>query len=168
MLSAPIDGPFRVSSGYLDERDCSVCSRTHHGIDLVAAPGTPIVASGPGTVERADFSDSYGNVVIIDHGNLSTLYAHLEGFAKGITEGVRVRRGQVVGYLGSTGKSTGPHLHFEVVAAKPAEAGFYSVAAKRDPQKYVSGFPGSALQSVVIAACALVLLLLVLSMSGAR
>jgi len=89
--------------------------RTHTGIDFRAATGTPVRAAGVGTVVYAGPRGGYGNTVIIDHGNsLATLYAHLSSIAVG--NGTRVARGQLVGRAGSTGYSTGPHLHFEVRA----------------------------------------------------
>ena len=91
-------------------------SRMHTGVDWSAPTGTPIVAAGNGTVIKAARESGYGNRVEIQHANgYVTTYNHLSGFARGITEGVRVRQGQVVGFLGSTGLSTGPHLHYEVI-----------------------------------------------------
>ncbi|MCX6372704.1 MAG: M23 family metallopeptidase [Actinobacteria bacterium] len=85
----------------------------HTGIDLGVAYGTPIHAADSGTVIYATWMGGYGNVIIIDHGRgISTLYAHQSSLAVGT--GTRVVRGQVIGYVGSTGFSTGPHLHFEV------------------------------------------------------
>jgi murein DD-endopeptidase MepM/ murein hydrolase activator NlpD len=91
-------------------------SRMHTGVDWSAPTGTPIVAAGNGTVIKAARESGYGNRVEIQHANgYVTTYNHLSGFARGITEGARVRQGQVVGFLGSTGLSTGPHLHYEVI-----------------------------------------------------
>ncbi|MDB5572033.1 MAG: Peptidase [Hyphomicrobiales bacterium] len=91
-------------------------SRMHTGVDWAAPVGTPIVASGNGTVIKAARESGYGNRVEVQHANgYITTYNHMSGFARGITEGVRVRQGQVVGFLGSTGLSTGPHLHYEVI-----------------------------------------------------
>ena len=90
--------------------------RLHAGIDLHGSTGTPILAAGAGTVVFAGVRSGYGNTVIIDHGGrLATLYAHQSAIA--VQEGQLVRRGQVIGSVGSTGNSTGPHLHFEVRAA---------------------------------------------------
>src|SRR5690606_28788345 len=85
-------------------------------IDRRTAPrGTPIYAAGDGTVTRANYFGSYGNYVSIRHANgYITAYAHMNGFARGIKAGTRVRQGQVIGYVGTTGRSTGPHLHYEV------------------------------------------------------
>ncbi len=87
----------------------------HAGVDYAAPKGTPIVAAGNGIIERAGISNGYGNLIEIKHTNgYETLYGHQSAFAKGITVGVPVRQGQVIGYVGSTGMSTGPHVHFEV------------------------------------------------------
>jgi murein DD-endopeptidase MepM/ murein hydrolase activator NlpD len=91
-------------------------SRMHTGVDWSAPTGTPIVAAGNGTVIKAVRESGYGNRVEIQHANgYVTTYNHMSGFARGITAGVRVQQGQVVGFLGSTGLSTGPHLHYEVI-----------------------------------------------------
>lgn len=92
-------------------------SRPHTGVDFAAPIGTPIFAAGNGVVLKASWdSGGYGRRVEIQHANgYVTTYNHMSGFAKGMVEGVRVRQGQVVGYLGSTGLSTGPHLHYEVM-----------------------------------------------------
>lgn len=88
--------------------------RAHHGIDYAAAPGTPVRAVGDGVVARAGWSGGYGNVVEIRHrSGYSSRYAHLRGYASGIRPGTRVKQEQVIGYVGSTGLSTGPHLHYE-------------------------------------------------------
>jgi len=88
----------------------------HKGLDFAASSGTPIMASGDGVVESAGYKSDYGNVVRLRHsGSYNTLYAHMRRFAQGIRPGVRVRQGQVIGYVGSTGLSTGPHLHYEVL-----------------------------------------------------
>lgn len=90
-------------------------SRAHNGTDFAAPTGTPIMAAGNGIVERADRYGSFGNYIRIRHANgYKTAYAHLNGFARGIRAGSRVTQGQTVGYVGTTGRSTGPHLHYEV------------------------------------------------------
>ena len=87
--------------------------KLHTGIDIAVGYGVPIHSSAAGTVIYAAWMGGYGNVIIVDHGDgLSTLYAHQSSLAVG--NGTRVTRGQTVGYVGSTGFSTGPHLHFEV------------------------------------------------------
>ena len=88
----------------------------HQGTDFAAAVGTPVMASGAGVVEYAGWKGGYGKFVTIRHSSTyQTNYAHLSDYAKGIRRGARVQQGQVIGYLGSTGSSTGPHLHYEVV-----------------------------------------------------
>ena len=85
----------------------------HSGIDIGAGAGTPIYAAAAGTVATATYNDSYGNYVLINHGGgNSTLYAHMSSMA--VSSGAYVTQGQVIGYVGSTGWSTGPHLHYEV------------------------------------------------------
>lgn len=85
----------------------------HHGIDIAAPKNTKVIASMDGTVEEVGYSKSYGNFILINHGNgYSSMYAHLTGY-KGL-KGQRVKQGEVIGYVGSTGISTGNHLHFEV------------------------------------------------------
>lgn len=88
----------------------------HRGIDWAAKRGTPILAAGNGVVEAAGRKGGYGNYIRIRHANgYKTAYAHLYRFAEGLKTGAKVRQGQVVGYVGSTGRSTGPHLHYEVL-----------------------------------------------------
>lgn len=91
-------------------------SKMHTGVDWANRIGTPILAAGNGTVVMAEWSSGYGRRIEIQHANgYMTTYSHLSGFARGIQEGARVRQGQVIGYLGSSGLSTGPHLHYEVM-----------------------------------------------------
>ena len=88
----------------------------HSGVDYAAPRGTQIYASGNGVVEMARYVNGYGNFVKIRHNSeYETAYGHMQGFARGIRHGVRVRKGQLIGYVGSTGRSTGPHLHFEII-----------------------------------------------------
>ncbi len=88
----------------------------HSGVDYAAPKGSRIYASGDGVIKRAQYVGGYGNYVVIRHNSeYSTAYGHMNSFAKGIRPGVRVKQGQVIGYVGSTGRSTGPHLHFEVI-----------------------------------------------------
>jgi murein DD-endopeptidase MepM/ murein hydrolase activator NlpD len=87
----------------------------HSGVDYAAERNTPIFAAGDGVIEEAGPNAGYGNFILIRHTNgYETAYGHMTRFAKGITQGVRVRQGQVIGYVGSTGLSTGPHVHFEI------------------------------------------------------
>ena len=88
----------------------------HSGVDYAAPKGSRIYASGDGVVKRAEWAGGYGKYVVIRHNSeFSTGYAHMNSYAKGIKPGVRVKQGQVIGYVGSTGRSTGPHLHFEII-----------------------------------------------------
>jgi murein DD-endopeptidase MepM/ murein hydrolase activator NlpD len=98
-------------------------SRLHAGVDWAAARGTPILAAGNGTVEKAGWTSGYGNFVLLRHTNgYETAYGHQSAIAKGIRPGMKVRQGQVIGYVGSTGLSTGPHLHYEVrINNKPVD-----------------------------------------------
>ena len=90
--------------------------RVHWGIDYPAPKGTHIYAAGDGVVQVAQYRSGYGNYVKIRHNSeYSTAYGHMNGFAKGIKPGTRVKQGQIIGYVGSTGRSTGPHLHYEVI-----------------------------------------------------
>lgn len=114
-LRAPVQFR-RISSGFSRARFHPVLQvyRRHAGIDYAADAGTPVLAAGDGTVTRAGWSGGYGNLVEIRHRNgVVTRYAHLRGFARGVTGGARVSQGEVIGYVGSTGVSTGPHLHYE-------------------------------------------------------
>jgi murein DD-endopeptidase MepM/ murein hydrolase activator NlpD len=91
-------------------------NRMHQGTDFVAPTGTPIMASGSGTVEYSGWKGGYGKFISIRHSSsYQTNYAHLQDYAKGMRRGTKVQQGQIIGYLGSTGSSTGPHLHYEVV-----------------------------------------------------
>ncbi len=119
LLRTPIDGA-RLSSRF-GKRKHPVLgyTRMHRGIDFAAPRGTPIVAAGDGLIAKAGRNGNYGNYVEIRHNReFNTAYAHLSRFAKGVRKGRRVRQGQVIGYVGSTGLSTGPHLHFEVIRNK--------------------------------------------------
>ena len=88
-------------------------NKVHNGLDFAASVGTPIYATGDGKVKMAGFNSGYGNVVVIKHGNgYETLYAHMSRIKT--SNGKRVKRGDVIGYVGSTGLSTGPHLHYEI------------------------------------------------------
>jgi murein DD-endopeptidase MepM/ murein hydrolase activator NlpD len=110
---APVAG-FRLSSDF-GEREHPVLggTRMHKGLDLAVASGTPVLAPADGVVERASWFSSYGNFIEIAHGgNMETRYGHLSGY--NVVAGQRVHKGDVIGYVGSTGRSTGPHLHYEV------------------------------------------------------
>ncbi|MFM9841915.1 MAG: peptidoglycan DD-metalloendopeptidase family protein [Dongiaceae bacterium] len=118
LLRTPLD-VVRVTSGYgMRKHPILGYSKMHKGVDFAAATGTPILASGSGVVEFAGKKGGYGNFIKIRHGGqYQTAYAHLSRFAKGISKGDKVKQGQVIGYVGSTGNSTGPHLHYEVIVA---------------------------------------------------
>ncbi len=91
-------------------------NKPHHGIDLAAPTGTPILAAADGVLLSQDESGSFGNLSRIKHGtNVVTSYAHLDRFELGLTPGMRVEKGRVIGYVGTTGRSSGPHLHYEVL-----------------------------------------------------
>jgi murein DD-endopeptidase MepM/ murein hydrolase activator NlpD len=111
-LLRPVDAPITSGFGYRTHPVLGT-ERLHTGIDFGASEGTPIVAAADGTVESAGYLGGYGNAVIIDHGgDEATLYAHQSRLA--VSAGAEVSRGQLIGYVGSTGLSTGPHLHFEL------------------------------------------------------
>jgi len=116
LMRKPItEGIFRSGFGMRYHPILKV-ERLHSGVDWTNAVGTPILAAGDGVVTWADWDTGYGRHIEIQHAyDFVTTYSHLSAFAKGITEGVRVRQGQVIGYLGSSGLSTGPHLHYEVL-----------------------------------------------------
>ncbi|MFN6953242.1 MAG: peptidoglycan DD-metalloendopeptidase family protein [Acetobacteraceae bacterium] len=115
LLRTPLDGA-RISSRFGMRRHPILgYSRMHRGVDFAAPTGTPVYAAADGVVESVRFERGYGNVVRLRHqGGMMTLYAHLSRFAPGMRAGVRVRQGQTIGRVGSTGMSTGPHLHYEV------------------------------------------------------
>jgi len=116
LMKTPINGA-RLSSAFgMRKHPIDGFNKMHKGTDFAALMGTPIMASGDGTIKRARWCGGGGNCIKIKHNSVyETIYAHMRNFAAGIREGVRVRQGQVIGYVGSTGNSTGPHLHYEVV-----------------------------------------------------
>ncbi len=118
LLRTPIDGA-RLSSGFGKRRHPILgYTKMHRGADFAAPRGTPIYAAGNGTVEYAGRKGGYGVYIRIRHnGRYNTAYAHMKGVARGISKGKRVRQGQTIGYVGSTGRSTGPHLHYEILQA---------------------------------------------------
>ncbi len=116
LMKTPINGA-RLSSSY-GKRKHPILGYTkmHTGTDFAAPTGTPIMASGDGKVMKAGWCGGGGNCVKIKHNNIyQTVYAHMSKFGRGIKRGVRVKQGQIIGYVGSTGLSTGPHLHYEVI-----------------------------------------------------
>jgi murein DD-endopeptidase MepM/ murein hydrolase activator NlpD len=115
LLKTPIDGA-RLTSGFgLRLHPILGYTAMHRGVDFGAAEGTPIMAAGDGVVERAGADPGYGNLVLLRHnGTYETAYAHMSRFAAATRPGARVRQGQIIGYVGATGRATGPHLHYEV------------------------------------------------------
>jgi murein DD-endopeptidase MepM/ murein hydrolase activator NlpD len=114
-LRAPVEFR-RISSNFARRRYHPVLrlTRRHEGTDYSAAPGTPVMAAGDGVVLRAGRAGGYGNLVELRHLNgITTRYAHLRGLARNIRRGARVEQGQTIGYVGSTGLASGPHLHYE-------------------------------------------------------
>ena len=116
LMKTPINGARLSSSFGMRKHPILGYNKMHRGTDFAAPSGTPIMASGSGTVTRARWCGGGGNCVKIKHNSTyQTVYAHLKAFAKGIKEGRKVKQGQIIGYVGSTGLSTGPHLHYEVI-----------------------------------------------------
>ena len=116
LMKTPINGARLSSSFGMRKHPILGYNKMHRGTDFAAPSGTPIMASGSGTVVRARWCGGGGNCVKIKHNSTyETIYAHMKAFAKGIKEGRKVRQGQIIGYVGSTGLSTGPHLHYEVL-----------------------------------------------------
>ena len=116
LMKTPINGA-RLSSPYGKRKHPILgFTKMHTGTDFAAPTGTPIMASGDGVVTRAQWCGGGGNCVKIKHNSVyQTVYAHMSKFGRGIKKGVRVKQGQIIGYVGSTGLSTGPHLHYEVI-----------------------------------------------------
>ncbi len=116
LMKTPINGA-RLSSPFgMRKHPIDGYNKMHRGTDFAAPMGTPIMASGDGIVKKAGWCGGGGNCVKIKHNSTyQTVYAHMSKFARGIKPGVRVKQGQTIGYVGSTGKSTGPHLHYEVI-----------------------------------------------------
>ena len=116
LMKTPINGA-RLSSSYgMRKHPIDGFNKMHKGTDFAAPKGTPIMASGNGIILKAGWCGGGGNCVKIKHNSTyQTVYAHMSKFARGIKNGVRVKQGQTIGYVGSTGKSTGPHLHYEVI-----------------------------------------------------
>ena len=116
LMKTPINGA-RLSSPFgMRKHPIDGFNKMHKGTDFAAPMGTPIMASGDGVVKKAGWCGGGGNCVKIKHNSTyQTVYAHMSKFARGIKSGVRVKQGQTIGYVGSTGKSTGPHLHYEVI-----------------------------------------------------
>ena len=116
LMKTPINGA-RLSSNYgMRKHPILGYDKMHKGVDFAAPTGTPIFAAGNGVVEFAGRNGGYGNYIRIRHDSTyKTAYAHLNGFKKGVYGGVRVKQGDIIGFVGSTGRSTGPHLHYEII-----------------------------------------------------
>jgi murein DD-endopeptidase MepM/ murein hydrolase activator NlpD len=116
LLATPIDGA-RITSGFGARKHPILgFTKVHKGIDFGAPTGTPIYAAGNGTVVEIGSKGAYGKYIRLKHnGTFQTAYAHTSKFAKGLKKGDKVKQGQVIAYVGTTGRSTGPHLHFEVL-----------------------------------------------------
>jgi len=116
ILKTPLDGA-RISSNFgMRKHPISGFNKMHKGVDFAAPTGTPIYAGGNGIIEYVGRNGGYGKYIRIRHNNgYKTAYAHLSNYKKGISKGVRVNQGEVIGYVGSTGNSTGPHLHYEII-----------------------------------------------------
>ena len=116
LMKTPINGA-RLSSPFgMRKHPILGFNKKHTGTDFAAKEGTPIMASGSGTITRAKWCGGGGNCIKIKHNSTySTIYAHMKNFAKGLKVGKKIRQGQIIGYVGSTGMSTGPHLHYEVI-----------------------------------------------------
>ena len=116
LMKTPINGA-RLSSPFgMRKHPIDGYNKMHKGTDFAAPMGTPIMASGDGVIKKAGWCGGGGNCVVIKHNSTyQTIYAHMSKFASGVRSGVRVKQGQTIGFVGSTGKSTGPHLHYEVI-----------------------------------------------------
>ena len=116
ILKTPLDGA-RLSSNFgMRKHPISGYNKMHKGVDFAAPTGTPIYAGGNGVIEFIGNNGGYGKYIRIRHNNeYKTAYGHMSGFKKGLSKGLRVNQGEIIGYVGSTGKSTGPHLHYEII-----------------------------------------------------
>ncbi len=116
LMKTPINGARLSSSFGMRKHPIDGFNKMHRGTDFAAPMGTPIMASGNGIVKKAGWCGGGGNCIVIKHNSTyQTVYAHMSKFASGMRSGVRVKQGQIIGFVGSTGKSTGPHLHYEVI-----------------------------------------------------
>jgi len=115
-MKTPIDGAHLTSGFGMRKHPVLGYSKMHKGVDFGAPRGTPIYAAGDGVIARMGPFSTYGNYVRIRHrAGLDTAYAHMKGFKAGLHAGSRVKQGEVIGYVGTTGRSTGPHLHYEIL-----------------------------------------------------
>ena len=116
LMKTPINGARLSSSFGMRKHPILGFNKMHKGTDFAAPEGTPIMASGSGTIVLAKWCGGGGNCIKIKHNSTyQTIYAHMKSFAKGMKKGKKVKQGQIIGYVGSTGMSTGPHLHYEVI-----------------------------------------------------
>ena len=116
LMKTPINGARLSSSFGMRKHPIDGFNKMHRGTDFAAPKGTPIMASGNGIIKKAGWCGGGGNCIRIRHNSTyETIYAHMSKFARGIKTGIRIKQGQTIGYVGSTGKSTGPHLHYEVI-----------------------------------------------------
>ena len=118
LVRRPVRGEnVRLTSGFgLRRHPLSLTNKMHYGVDWATAHGTPIMAAGNGIIEEVGAKGEYGNYIRVRHANgYKTAYGHMSQYAAGVGPGVRVRQGQIIGYVGSTGLSSGPHVHFEVL-----------------------------------------------------
>jgi len=116
LMKTPINGARLSSSFGMRKHPILGFNKMHTGTDFAAPSGTPIMASGSGTIVLAKWCGGGGNCIKIKHNSTyETIYAHMKSFARGMKKGKKVRQGEIIGYVGSTGKSTGPHLHYEVI-----------------------------------------------------
>ena len=130
LMRRPVRGEdVRLTSGFgLRRHPLLMTAKMHYGVDWATAPGTPIMAAGNGVIEEVGPKGEYGNYIRIRHANgYKTAYGHMQRFATGVGAGVRVLQGQVIGYVGSTGLSSGPHLHFEVMVKNTYDSQFSHV-----------------------------------------
>ena len=116
ILKTPLDGAKLSSNFGMRKHPISGFNKLHRGVDFAAPKGTPIYAGGNGIIEYVGLNGGYGKYIRIRHNNeYKTAYAHMLNFKKGISNGIRVNQGDIIGYVGSTGNSTGPHLHYEII-----------------------------------------------------
>jgi murein DD-endopeptidase MepM/ murein hydrolase activator NlpD len=137
LLRTPVDGA-RLSSGFgMRFHPILGYTKMHRGVDFAVPSGTPIMAAGDGVVRDAGWHGDYGNLVVLRHnGTFETAYAHMSHVASGLHPGQRVRQGQVIGYVGATGRATGPHLHYEVrIRGEPTNP----MSVKMQPGQQLAG-----------------------------
>lgn len=130
LMRRPVRGEdVRLTSGFgLRRHPLLMTAKMHTGVDWACAPGTPIMAAGNGVIEEAGAKGEYGNYVRVRHANgYKTAYAHMQKFAPGVGAGVQVLQGQIIGYVGSTGLSSGPHLHYEVLVKNTYDSSYSHV-----------------------------------------